>query len=245
MKLARLNEKPEIFCSIQGEGKNTGRRCVFIRTSQCNLFCKWCDTDYTWNFKGTLFEHQNNTKYDREQAQYQIDDMDVAAMALKYHVEHYVLTGGEPLIQQKELAEVASIIRQVQSQAYFEVETNGTLMPLVEFDNFVNQYNVSIKLSNSGVPEKLRLKPKVIQYFANCPKSYFKFVISDNSDVQEVLSLSSTYKINPQKIYLMPEGTTQKAIEESSVRVLEQSNANGFNYSDRLHVRLFGDERGR
>ena len=44
MKTYRVNE---IFYSLQGEGRWTGRPAVFIRMSGCNLSCPFCDTDFT------------------------------------------------------------------------------------------------------------------------------------------------------------------------------------------------------
>ena len=72
MKLARLPDgRPEIFHTLQGEGRNTGLASVFIRSSLCNLHCRWCYTDYTWNLEGTNFAHDRDSdpsykKYRRE-----------------------------------------------------------------------------------------------------------------------------------------------------------------------------------
>lgn len=44
MEKYRINE---IFYSLQGEGRNTGRAAVFVRFSGCNLKCPFCDTDFT------------------------------------------------------------------------------------------------------------------------------------------------------------------------------------------------------
>ena len=65
LKLARNDQgEPEIFRSIQGEGPAIGRPRTFVRLSSCNLHCVWCDTAYTWNWAGTPFAHQNNTKFE-------------------------------------------------------------------------------------------------------------------------------------------------------------------------------------
>ena len=39
----------EIFYSIQGESTHTGRPCVFVRLTACDLRCSWCDTAYAFH----------------------------------------------------------------------------------------------------------------------------------------------------------------------------------------------------
>ncbi len=72
----------EIFYSVQGEGELTGVPSVFIRTSGCNLRCRWCDTPYaSWNPEGTEMS---------------IDQ--ILAEVEKHPAAHVVLTGGEPMV---------------------------------------------------------------------------------------------------------------------------------------------------
>ena len=116
MKLARLNGKAEIFYSIQGEGKNIGRPSIFIRTSLCNLHCSWCDTDYTWNWKGTPFHHQNEAvagyqKFDKAEYIAELPVEDIANEVVALGCKNIVLTGGEPLLQQTDLLELIRHLR--------------------------------------------------------------------------------------------------------------------------------------
>ena len=96
----------EIFYSLQGEGKNTGKPAVFVRFSGCNLSCDFCDTDFR--------------KYTEMSAE------EIASEVQKYPAKLVVLTGGEPALQvDKTLVDALHAVNKV-----LAIETNGTkLLP--------------------------------------------------------------------------------------------------------------------
>ncbi|MBL7795665.1 MAG: 7-carboxy-7-deazaguanine synthase QueE [Saprospiraceae bacterium] len=249
LKLARLNGRPEVFYSIQGEGKSMGVPSVFVRTSLCNLHCVWCDTDYTWNWIGTRFPHRNDVqpgyqKFDKKQWIAPCSIEESAALVSDFPCRNVILTGGEPMLQQPALVALMQRLRQTDPRYRFEVETNGTLIPSPEFEAAIDQYNVSPKLENSNNPRKLREKPAAYRYFAQNPKAHFKFVVAENNDLDEVLELADRYAIPPEKIWLMPEGSTRQTLARRRRRLVEVCKAHGFRYTDRLHVQIWGSRKG-
>ncbi len=244
MKLAKLNNKPEIFHTIQGEGKSLGKPSIFVRTSLCNLHCIWCDTDYTWNWENTPFETTTNTKYKREDYIIELTAAEVAQEIRQYGCYRVVLTGGEPMMHQKDLVALMKILKAENPGYYFEVETNCTLLPNQDFDKLVDQYNLSPKLANSNNEEKIRLKPAVLSFFSNHKKSNFKFVIANEDDLEEVLNIINEYNINAEKVFLMPEGTEADALHQKQQWLVENCKQYGFNYTDRLHIHIYGSKRG-
>src|SRR5262245_10049215 len=111
MKLASLHSRPEVFLSVQGEGRSIGRPSVFVRLSTCNLYCTFCDTDYTWNWQGTPFRHRRDAepgyrKFDPDRDLVELAPDAIAAEVARFDCRNVVLTGGEPLLQQGELAEL-------------------------------------------------------------------------------------------------------------------------------------------
>ena len=249
LKLARLSGRPEIFHSIQGEGKSIGTPSVFVRTSLCNLHCIWCDTDYTWNWTGTPFPHINDTKpgyrkFEKKDwiAKCTIDS--VAEIVAGFPCRNVILTGGEPMMQQAALTELMFALRSLSADYRFETETNGTLSPTPAFDAQIDQYNVSPKLENSGNPKRLREKPAAFRFFAQSPKANFKFVLSEEADLREVLALQNAYSIPSGKIWLMPEGTSAGALAKRRKWLVEICKTHGFHYSDRLHIQIWGSKKG-
>lgn len=97
----------EIFCSLQGEGHHTGKPCVFIRTSGCNLRCSFCDTKHETGREMSIGE--------------------IVDEASKYKPRHAVVTGGEPSLQ----PDLATLIGALHEAGFYvQIETNGTrLLP--------------------------------------------------------------------------------------------------------------------
>lgn len=102
----------EIFQSIQGEGSQIGRPCVFVRMAGCNMNCKFCDTNHS-----PVFHLSEIALVER-----------ILDLTDKDNVAYIVFTGGEPLLQRIE--PLAAIFR---AQAFdIGLETNGTL-PVNEY----------------------------------------------------------------------------------------------------------------
>ncbi|MBU6171179.1 MAG: 7-carboxy-7-deazaguanine synthase QueE [Verrucomicrobia bacterium] len=249
MKLARLGDGPEIFHTLQGEGPSAGLPAVFIRASRCNLHCVWCDTDHTWNFEGTPWPHEKDAtpgygKHRKSETTIELTPAAAADLILSYHCSRVVITGGEPLLQENDFLEMITHIRAQQPDCVFEVETNGTRTPSPAFAQAVDQFNVSPKLSNSGVKAPLRLVPDTLRFFASSPKAWFKFVIASMADLDEVLALQNGFSILAARILLMPEGRNSAELDTTAANIAELCRSHGFRFCDRLHIRLWGDKRG-
>ena len=249
MKLARLGDGAEIFYTLQGEGVSMGAPAVFVRLSLCNLHCVWCDTDHTWNFVGTPWKHEKDviqgyTKHRKEDVIIDMSPNEVAEVVKSFGCRRVVLTGGEPLLQETDLLELMTALRGDGEEWFFEMETNGTILPGAKFLGAIDQLNVSPKLANSGMDEKLRLKPTVLAGLAATGKAWFKFVVRDEKDISEIRELLERVGIPGNRVILMPEGRTVEALDKNATWLAIWCQDLGFRFSDRLHVRLWGDRRG-
>ncbi|HTS76656.1 MAG TPA: 7-carboxy-7-deazaguanine synthase QueE [Bryobacteraceae bacterium] len=215
----------EIFYSIQGEGLLAGVPSVFIRTSGCNLRCAWCDTPYTsWNPEGA-----------------EMTVGEIADRARSFGAGHAVVTGGEPMIA----PEVVELTRRL--DMHVTVETAGTVFQPVKCDLM----SISPKLANSTPQgafarqhERLRYQPDVLKKLMEYPYQ-LKFVVVADSDLEEIGRVIQETGAERGRVLLMPEGTAASVIAQRGRSIAEICKREGFRYSPRLHVDLWGAERGR
>ena len=231
---------PEIFASVQGEGPSMGMPVSFMRLSRCNLACVWCDTAYTWRFEGDNRPHRDGQTYDRKANQVTLDEEEVAARIMALGQNRLVITGGEPLLQAPALAKLLDLLPDIG----VEIETNGTTKAPPRLDIRIDQFNVSPKLTHSGNPAELALIPERLDAYATDPRAWFKFVIAEPSDLDEVLALHERYRFRPDHVFLMPEGTDSETLRAREKWLAPLCVEHGFRMSDRLHIHLFGDTRG-
>ncbi|MCJ2183897.1 7-carboxy-7-deazaguanine synthase QueE [Novosphingobium sp. 1949] len=236
--------EPEIFASLQGEGASVGRPSTFVRLSRCNLACHWCDTAYTWRFTGDNRPHTDDLAFPREDNQVKLNEAEVAARVAALAPDRLVLTGGEPLLQGAALARMVTALKALRPEFHVEIETNGSVAAPAALDPLIDQFNVSPKLAHSGNPASLALVPERLAAYAADPRAFFKFVIAEASDVAQVLDLVATHAIAPGRVYLMPEGRDSATLWSRARWMGDLCAANGFNFTDRLHIHLWGDTRG-
>jgi len=123
-----------------------------------------------------------------------------------------------------------------------EVETSGIIPPPPSVDRAI-QWNVSVKLAGSGVDEARRVSPEAIRGFL-ARDAWWKFVVSDDRDIAEVLGLAERFALPRARIFLQPEALQRDELLERSPGVIEACKRHGFGFSPRLHVLLWGAKRG-
>jgi organic radical activating enzyme len=248
----------EIFGpTIQGEGAAAGRHCLFVRVANCNLECSWCDTAYTWAFT----EHKASKLEIPVSAQLPGHDVFPLAENLKemsadeifqalYRLwdikacpTMIVVSGGEPLMQGRELVSLASQL--VDYDNMIHIETAGTLIPPPTLDALVSQYNVSPKLEHSGNRLALRRKPDALKFFGSNDRAWFKFVMRDPSDFAEIDEIVNIAGVDPHRVMVMPEGVTAEKNMEIAKTLVDGATERGYGLTYRTHILLWKDVRGK
>ena len=222
----------EIFASIQGEGAWSGTPSTFIRVSGCNLRCSWCDTKYaSWYPEGPILT--------LDQILRQVECLTP---------NHVVLTGGEPMLFEP----IEQLTKELKDRGYaITIETAGTVDRKVEADLL----SISPKLANSTPEgeekarhERARWRPQIVRDLIARYPHQLKFVVNPEKpkEIDEVKRALN--EIDPPKetrIFLMPEGTDSATLHRRERLLAEICLQNDWRLSSRLHIHLYGNERGR
>ena len=237
----------EMFYSIQGEGPHAGVPAVFLRLTGCNLTCKGfsykdpvtkehlgCDTKNIW-MQGKKVRPSD--LLDTWQEKGWIEKLKRGA--------HLIITGGEPLLQSPGLLSTLEFLKRAMGPLFIELETNGTIDLTDELMPFMTHINVSPKLDIAGDPFTKRYRKKSLSTFASLSQAHFKFVISSESDIQEIQErYSIPFNIPCDRIWLMSEGATTSELMAQERQVVEWGKHYGYGFSPRLHIHLWGNIPG-
>ncbi|MDF1874173.1 7-carboxy-7-deazaguanine synthase QueE [Sulfurimonas sp. SAG-AH-194-I05] len=246
----------EHFYSIQGEGKYTGTPSLFLRFGGCNMKCEGfgcietsasgvdilgCDTVYAVNK-----EHFSHAWKEIKQTEELLAILDLYELP---HAVDIVLTGGEPLIYANDSIFIDFLNALYEGGHSITFETNASLhVDFVQYPVYKECiFALSVKLSNSNEPLKKRVNGAVIYSLATHAKeAFFKFSIDAES-----INLGLEEEINdvimhaPQtKVYCMPVGGNKEEVEKNTEPLIEFCKTKGYNFSDRLHIRIWDKNKG-
>ena len=222
--------------TLQGEGIHTGKPCTFLRLQGCTLDCAWCDTKDIWEV---------GNPYTFNELFFLMEKAGVIENLRQGH--HLVFTGGSPLLQQDSLIAFIQAFDLVYGfLPYVELENECTLMPLPAMEFLVNCWNNSPKLSHSGNGVRTRsYNIPVLRELSSYQNSWFKFVITDEKDWDEIETHYFLPKvIRKGQIILMPAGASLAELDRNRKWVAELAIKKGVRFSDRLHITLWDKTTG-
>lgn len=233
----------KIFYTIEGEGEYVGQRSLFMRMAMCNLTCigfasedspHGCDSYISWSVKNKM---TFNEIFQMMEDNNWIDKLNKGTI--------WKLTGGEPLIQQKQLLKlVEAFFAKYRFIPKIDFETNATLMPDPRWKKEFNAtFTTSPKLTTNGDAESKTYKPEVLKYHREIG-SGFKFVINDPvKDIDEIwikyVDDSRGINVPLNRIWFMPCAGSRKEHLENAPAVAEYAKAMHVNFSARLHLLIW------
>ncbi|QSZ42770.1 4Fe-4S cluster-binding domain-containing protein [Sulfurimonas aquatica] len=246
----------EHFYSIQGEGKHVGAPSLFFRFGGCNMKCEGfgckekapngvevlgCDTVYAVNK-----ENFSHLWAPVEKASELLNILNLYDLPGAVDI---VLTGGEPLIYANDEVFVTFLETLVKNGHRITFETNGSIN--VDFEKYPVYkecvFALSVKLSNSNESESKRVNGAVIHNLAsNAKEAFFKFSIDFESihlGLEEEISNIVIHSLKTE-VYCMPLGGTKAEVEANTEPLIEFCKAKGYNFSDRLHIRIWDQNKG-
>lgn len=230
------------FDTIQGEGIYAGVPAAFLRLAGCPVNCTWCDSRALWT-KAKVFTVSELVSI------FQTSGILKRLTAGENY--HLVVTGGSPMLQQDQVTMLLVELMQQAGSFFVEVENEASItIKAQKLINLVSHWNLSPKLSNSGIDRKVRYNEEALSQFGlmNRDKVTFKFVVGGDfeKDWEEIYKdfILPGYATHEQ-IMLMPKGASQ---EELTVEVKEKTInlaiKEGVRYGGRLHIDIWDKRTG-
>lgn len=249
-------EIAEMYLAPQGEGPNLGRLSLFVRTRRCTLHCTWCDSKFSWDKNDPDFQ---------EYGAYSPPQLTQAMLTLSQYGElchAVVLTGGEPLIWQRELYPAMLNYRSAH-RCPIEVETSGTIIPsddMLRLCNFIISHKLS-SAGNSGVAQRYLWREDVVKRIISVGglvlgNVCFKPVVGPGDEGAALESylgwlsyvgrgIGLSWERLRECIYLMPQATTADQLSSIQEQIIELAQKYGVRCTTRLQILAYGNERRR
>jgi 7-carboxy-7-deazaguanine synthase len=206
----------EIYRSVQGESSFAGIPCTFVRFAACNLRCVWCDSEYTFS---------GGKKMTAEEIEQEVADLAPAGL-----VE---ITGGEPLLQEREL--VPLMDRLLALGYTLLLETSGE-RPLARVPAAVHKI-VDVKCPGSGEGGTF-LEANLD---ALTPRDEVKFVLADRADYEFAREFTRAHRLDTRagSVIFSPAFLKNPSRErDASNCMLDPRLLTEWILADRLNVRL-------
>ena len=220
----------EEFLSIQGEGRYRGELSIFIRFAKCNRTCEDLKIEYK---VGDTIKYGCDS-YDSVDKAFKhlwkkVTLEDLIIILKKYEdCKNVVLTGGEPLLNIKD-NDFISFVNYLKRLDYkITIETNGD----IEIQDSEFAKNIIFSISPK---EEVASK----NYWFLNKDSYIKAIFKHNKLHTNYLLELKNLGID---VYIMPNGDKAKILELQRNDVLDYCINNGFNYTTREHVYIFGGD---
>ena len=244
----------EIFGpTYSGEGADIGRPAIFLRIQSCPVQCPGCDTHYTWDGK--------------EQG-VRLNASDIGGHIARIREQFpgcgIVVTGGEPLTFWNEET-MHSILARFYSECALTLETSGYHQTyfrdlsapeqerLELFFRYFRIVHVSPKITpclhgrydNEKLTQNIRYLLQLAILMYPRTKFIYKFVVRDMADLESVRAFDNLHLLtnNSVPIYIMPYGTTDAEMLDTSRTLLPWLAKYGYWITPRLQVLLWGRER--